>query len=125
MCLEWQRQLTFLLCPPSPQSIPRTTGILFNSVLLAKSQHHVPVFYFSCPCPRHYNVQYHCDSWCSATGLSFPLGIFIGYGTWENLSIYSADPPEPDIDCITLQHCPKAHATYFIVPLVSLFIYLL
>lgn len=61
----------------------------------------------------------------SATGLSFPLGIFMGCGTWENLSIYSADPPEPDIDCITPQHCPKAHATYFIVPLVSLFIYLL
>lgn len=115
---EWQRQLMFLLCPSSSQSIPRTTGILFNNVLLLQRTRIMSVFFISpAPVPWHYNVKYHCDSWSFYYRSHISTGNFfwaVAHG--KTCSIYSADPPEPNIDCIPPQHCPKADATYFIVP---------
>lgn len=80
-------------------------------------------FQHSCLILWHQNVQYHWDSLSSSTDLTFPLGFFLwAMAHGKTCSIYSADSPEPNTDCIPPQHCPKADATYFTVPPVSLFV---
>lgn len=130
---EWQRQLKFLFCPSSPQSIPRTTGILFNNVLLLQRTSITsmfctsPVYDLSFPTLLPHPVASKCAVPLRQFVFYYRSHISTGIFLWamahgKTCSIYSADSPEPNTDCIPPQHCPKADATYFTVPPVSLFV---
>lgn len=86
---EWQKELIFLLCPSSSQSIPRTNGILFNNVLLLQRSSIMSMFFISPALVLwHYDVQHHCVSWSPTTGLICSLRIFCGLWHMGNPALF-------------------------------------
>lgn len=82
---ELQRELMFLLCPSSSQSIPRTTGIFFNNVLQLQRTSIMSMFFIS---PVSCGIIM-CNT-IVTIGLLLQVSHFhwafsVGYGTWENL----------------------------------------